>query len=431
MRRNPQYGILAVLAVLAALALTLSPSRAQTPEEALVKRAALIHQRALTIDTHIDWPSRQFRTPDFQPGEPHTPGARGSGQWDLMRMRAGGLDAVFMSIFTAQGPRTEAGHAAAQAHALALIDLTKKMVQDHANLAALALSPEDARRLEKEGKAAIFMGMENGYPLGTDLQRLREFYDLGVRYLTLSHTRNNEICDSSTDTTAEWGGLSPLGEKVVAEMNRLGMLVDVSHVHDDTFADVLALTKAPVIASHSSARARCDHPRNMSDDMLRAVKQNGGVVQLCLLGNYIKKIPQDPARAAALAPLQAQREAHRRGELSAAQQEELAAKLREINAKHPLKLPLLEDAMAHLDHMVAVMGIDHVGIGSDFDGGGGLVNSNDVSEMPNITLALVRRGYSENDIHKIWGGNLLRVFATAEKVARRLQEEAAQWHSAN
>jgi len=402
-----------------------SPSSvdSQPIDQKLLSQANALHDKVLTVDTHIDWPSHQNRNSDFVPGERHEPGKFGSGQWDLIRMKEGGLDAAFMSIFTSQGPRTDEGHANAKAHALKLIELTKKMVADNPDKAEIALSPEDASRIEKSGKRAIFMGMENGYPLGADLSNVKMFYDLGVRYITLSHTRNNEISDSSTDSTKQWGGLSPLGEKVVREMNRLGIMVDISHVHDDTFWDVIAITKAPVIASHSSAFTLRDHPRNMNDEMLKAVRKNGGVVQVCLLGEYIKKMPPNPEREEALKPWQEKIRAMRRGELPAQEADSIRQVFQEINTKYPPNRPTLQDAVDHIDHMTKVMGRDHVGIGSDFDGGGGLNGINDVSEMPNITAELLKRGYSEKDIRKIWSGNLMRVFSDVMKVASKLQRE--------
>jgi len=401
----------------------LSNASAQSPEQKLLSKASVLHDKVLTVDTHIDWPSHQNRNPDFVPGERHEPGKFGNGQWDLIRMKEGGLDAVFMSIFTSQGQRTDEGYANAKTHALKLIDLTKKMVAENPDKAEIALAPEDAYRIEKSGKRAIFMGMENGYPLGTDINNVKMFYDLGMRYITLSHTRNNEISDSSTDSTKQWGGLSPLGEKVVMEMNRLGIMVDISHVHDDTFWDVIAITKAPVIASHSSAFALRDHPRNMNDEMLKAVKKNGGVVQVCLLGDYIKKMPPNPEREEALKPWQEKIRAMRRGELRAQEADSVRQIFQEINAKYPPNRPTLQDAVDHIDHMKKIMGIDHIGIGSDFDGGGGLNGVNDVSEMPNLTAELLRRGYSEKDIRKIWGGNLMRVFSEVVKVAKKMQSE--------
>lgn len=396
---------------------------AQPSDPKFASKAASIHDKVLTVDTHIDWPSHQFRNESFVPGERHEPGMLGSGQWDLIRMKEGGLDAVFMSIFTSQGPRTEEGHANAKARALKLIELTKKMAADNPTLAEMAYTSEDAYRIEKSGKRAIFMGMENGYPLGTDIKNVKMFYDLGVRYITLSHTRNNEICDSSTDSTKQWSGLSLFGEQVVNEMNRLGILVDISHVHDDTFWEVIAISEAPVIASHSSAFALRDHPRNMNDKMLQAVRKNGGVVQLCLLGDYIKKMSPNPERDEAIKPWQEKIRALRRGELPAQEADSVRQVFQEINVKYPPHRPTLQDAVDHIDHMAKIMGVDHIGIGSDFDGGGGLNGIDDVSEMPNFTAELLKRGYSEKDIRKIWGGNLMRVFRDVEKVAQKMQHE--------
>jgi len=401
---------------------------AQKNEEGLERKAAETHNKVLTVDTHIDWPSHQLRDPNFVPRERHEPGKFGSGQWDLPRMKEGGLDATFMSIFTSQGARTDEGHAKAKAHALKLIELTKKMVANNSDLAEIALMPEDAYRIEKAGKHAIFMGMENGYPLGKDIANVKMFYDLGVRYITITHTRNNELGDSSTDEKKEWNGLSPLGEQVVKEMNRFGILVDISHVSDDLFWDVIAMTKAPVIASHSSARALCDHARNMNDEMLNAVKKNGGVVQVCLLGSYIKTMPSNPERDEAMKPLQEKMRAARRGELSDEETKKVMEEFQAINAKYPANRPTVQDAADHIDHMAKIMGVDHIGVGSDFDGGGGLLGIDDVSEMPNLTKELLKRGYSEKDIRKIWGGNLMRVFSEAIKVSRQLQTNGVSSH---
>lgn len=400
----------------------------QKSDDELARQAAEIHHKALTVDTHIDWPSHQLRSPDFVPRERHEPGKTGSGQWDLPRMKEGGLDAVFMSIYTSQGARTDSGHAQAKEHALKLIELTKQMIAANSDLAEMALTPEDAYRLEKAGKRAIFMGMENGYPLGKDIANVKMFYDLGVRYITITHTRNNELGDSSTDEKKEWNGLSPLGEQVVKEMNRLGILVDISHVSDELFGDVIAMTKAPVIASHSSARALCDHARNMTDEMLQAVKKNGGVVQVCLLGSYIKTMPPNPERDEAMKPLQEKVRAARRGELSEEETKKVMEAFQAVNAKYPANRPTVQDAADHIDHMVKIMGVDHIGVGSDFDGGGGLIGIDDVSEMPKLTKELLKRGYSEKDIRKIWGGNLMRVFSEVIKVSRQLQTNGVTAH---
>ena len=378
---------------------------------------AELHDRTLTIDSHIDWPFRQTLVPDFDPGIRHEPGEPDSGQWDIPRMEEGGLDAVFLSIFVPQRERNPEGLAAAMALAEESIDLTEAMVANNSDRVEFAFSPADIVRIEDTGKRAILMGIENGYALGGDLDNVEYFYDRGIRYMTLTHSKNNTLGDSSTDDQQEWEGLSPFGADVVGEMNRLGMMVDISHVHDDRFWDVIALTQAPVIASHSSARSLRDVPRNMTDDMLRAVRDNGGVVQVCLLGDYIKSIEQSPEREAALAELADERAAWLAGDLSDAEVEALLARFREINAQYPENKPTLADAVDHIDRMVEIMGIDHVGIGSDFDGGGGLIGINDVSEMPNITQELLARGYSESDIQKLWGGNLMRVFDEVMEIA--------------
>jgi membrane dipeptidase len=249
---------------------------------------------------------------------------------------------------------------------------------------------------------------------------VQSFYNQGIRYITLTHSKNNQLGDSSTDKQQKWQGLSPFGAAVVQEMNRLGIMVDISHVHDDTFWDVIRLTKAPIIASHSSSRKLRDLPRNLDDKMLRAIKANGGVVQLCLLGDYIKAIAQSPQREAALAKLADRQAARFQGKLSQAEVTDLLHKLQAIDDQYPAIKPTLANAIDHLDRMVAVMGIDYVGIGSDFDGGGGLSGIEDVSQMPNITQELLARGYTPDDIRKIWGGNLMRVFDRVIKVAKQM-----------
>ncbi|NES78029.1 MULTISPECIES: dipeptidase [unclassified Okeania] len=389
--------------------------KALTPEE--------IHEKVLTIDSHIDWPYRQFLDPDFQPNIRHLPGKLGSGQWDIVRMQEGGLDAVFMSIFTPQKERDRQGHEQAKAKAIKMIEITKKMAEENSDKVEIALNPEDAERLDKMGKIAIFMGIENGYPIGKDISNVKFFYDQGIRYITITHSKNNELADSSTDKKQEWNGLSDLGEKVVKEMNSLGIMVDISHVHDDTFWDVIKLTKAPVIASHSSARQLENHPRNMSDEMLKAVKENGGVVQVCIFDTYIKKLPQTAEREKAMKTIAKEITAYWQGKLSQVEIEKFREKYDLINDKYPKNQPTVTDVVDHIDYMVKVMGINHVGIGSDLDGGGGVRGMNDVSEMPNITKELVARGYTEEDIQKIWGGNLMRVFSEAQKVAREIQNQ--------
>lgn len=416
--------VLFIFTLVAVLGWTIA--HADIPKKAGISSSSeqvkLVHQSALTIDSHIDWPIRQVLNPGFDPSIGHKTGLVASGQWDLVRMENGGLDAAFMSIFTPQRQLSDRGYAQAKDLANQMIERTEQFLSDQPNRTAIALNPADAVRLKKAGKRAIFLGMENGYPLGTDIKAVQTFYDRGIRYITLTHSKNNQLGDSSTDKQQQWQGLSPFGETVVQEMNRLGIMIDVSHVHDDTFWDVIRLSKAPIIASHSNARKVRDVPRNMDDNMLRAIKAKGGVVQLCLLGDYIKAIPKNPERTAALAQLANQQAAWFQGKLNQAEVNDLLKKLQAIDDQYPELKPTIADAINHLDHMVSVMGIDHVGIGSDFDGGGGLRNLEDVSQMPNITQELLNRGYTPEEIRKIWGGNLMRVFNRVIDVAKQMQE---------
>lgn len=246
--------------------------------------------------------------------------------------------------------------------------------------------------------------------------------------MTLCHSSNNDICDSSTDPKgAEYQGLSPLGEQVVGEMNRLGMMVDVSHVSDSTFYDVIRLSKVPVIASHSGARAICNHPRNLTDDMLKALAKNGGVVQLNLLSDYVKTIPANPERTAAMDALMAKYGLKSRmgmASLPDEEQKKARADFADINKKYPVQLATVKDAIDHIDHIVKLIGIDHVGMGADFDGGGALADCFDVSQYENMTVELVRRGYSKKDIEKIWSGNFFRVMKAVDKAKAPAKEVA-------
>ena len=382
------------------------------------ERAAKIHKKVLTIDTHTDTPLRLLRD-DFDLGVRHDPRQTNS-KVDLPRMIEGGLDAVFFAVFVGQGERNAAGNARAQERALHIFEGIQKSVEANAHLAELAFSADDAYRIEKSGKRAIYIGMENGYPIGNDLTLLKTFYDFGTRYITLCHTRNNDICDSSTDPAgAEHDGLSPFGEDVIAEMNRLGMIVDVSHISDSAFYDVLRVSKAPVIASHSCARALCDNPRNLDDAMLKELAAQGGVIQMCILSDYVKKIEPDSRRVAALDPLR--EKFNRFDQMSEEEQQELRREWDRLNREFPRTLATVADVVDHIDHIVKVAGIDHVGIGTDFDGGGAVEGCYDVSEMGNITLELVKRGYNEEQIRKIWSGNFMRVFREVERIAREAQ----------
>ncbi len=381
-------------------------------DEKLSRKADRIHDDILSVDTHCDTPMRLLRG-GFDPGVRNE-----KGSVDFPRMKEGRLDAEFFAIFIGQGPRTPEDYEKAHAMTLATFDSVKASVARYPHLAGIALNPDDAWKLKSEGKVAIFMGIENGYPLGTDLSKIQQYHGLGARYITLCHSSNNDICDSSTDKTGpEHNGLSPFGEEVVREMNRVGMMVDVSHISDESFYDVLAVTRAPVIASHSSCRALCESPRNLNDEMLQALKKNGGVIQICILSDYLRQPEPNPEYDAKVMELR-NKWREMGPELTDQQQEQRWAEFSELRKKY-LRLATVEDAVNHIQHVIDVIGIDYVGIGSDFDGGGSIEGCTDVSMMKNITKELIRRGYSRDDIAKIWGGNFMRVMNEVQALSVR------------
>lgn len=374
-------------------------------EERLVRKADSIHESILTVDTHCDTPM-EFESPGFDLGEKHTTGCV-----DFPRMAEGGLHSEFFAVFIAQGPRDDSSFNAAHMKALLNFNDIRRNVEKNSAVAELTYSPEDAYKIFREGRISAFIGLENGYPIGKDISRIRQYYDLGARYITLCHSKNNDICDSSTDSKgSEHNGLSDFGRDVVAEMNRLGIMVDVSHISDKSFYDVIKFTRAPVIASHSSCRALCENPRNMTDDMLLALKENGGVIQICILSNYVKVPEPNPILEAKLTEVRNKYGEYRN--LSAEVQKQMREEYRAVQRQHQ-KLATVTDVVDHIDHVVQVIGIDHVGIGTDFDGGGGVDGCRTVSEMKNITIELLRRGYDKADIEKIWSGNVMRVFRDA------------------
>jgi len=391
------------------LAVTLSACTVAKTPPSVEEKARELHKTMLTVDTHCDTAMGLLRA-DWKIGERHDPAQRGSGKIDLPRMKEGGLDAEFFAAFVGQGPLTPEAYVKAKDSALRAVAAVHKMTQDYASLIGLAVDPAGARRLKKEGKLTAFIGMENGYPIGRDLSLVKLFYDQGVRYITLCHSSDNDICDSSTDRrNPEDKGLSEFGRQVVAECNRLGMIIDMSHASEKSFADVLAVTKAPIIASHSSARAVCDNPRNLTDDQLRALAKNGGVIQICFLGAYVKTSPVIPEREQALKDLEAKYGPVREIRDDAVRAKAMAER-DAINQKYPQVRPTVADLVDHIDHVKKVVGIDYVGIGTDFDGGGGVVGCDDVSGMIHVTEELVRRGYTDREIAKIWGENFFRVF---------------------
>ena len=387
-------------------------------EEEIIARALDIHERVLTVDTHADTPLRMIE-PGFDLAERHDPLETGS-KVDYPRMKEGGLDAIFFAAFVSQDIRDDDGNERAKKLVIQMIESVVSSTEQNASLVGLALTPQDAYELEKDGKRAIYLAIENGYPIGSDLKNIELFYDKGVRYITLVHSSNNDIADSATDSSgAEHEGLSAFGEEVVKEMNRLGIMVDVSHASDDVFFDAIAVSEAPIIATHSNARSVTEHQRNMSDEMLRLMAENGGVVQLTLLSSYLRDEPQNPERSAALQELRSSMKSL--NEMTPEERAERRVAFNEINEKFPTPLATVEHVVDHIDHMVSIAGIDHVGIGCDFDGGGGIDGVFDASEVMNITIELVRRGYSEEDIEKIWGKNVMRVFEDVQKIAEVIQ----------
>ncbi|MBD3289616.1 membrane dipeptidase [candidate division KSB1 bacterium] len=402
MRQNSMKKVLITLFSIFFISMIACNQGEKTPEY-----SDILHQRILTIDTHCDTPLRMADT-TWDVGARHEPGLRGSGKVDLPRMKEGGLDVEFFAAFVAQRERTPENNQEALEKADKLIRSIKDMCIKYSEKIQLGLSPDDAYEHEKQGLLTAFIGIENGFAIGQDISNIHRYYDMGARYITLCHTKNNDICDSSNDST-EHGGLSDFGAEVVQEMNRIGMIVDVSHISDEAFFDVLETTTAPVIASHSSVRAICDNVRNLSDDMLKALAENGGVIQICIYTEYVKKPKPNPEREQALAALR-----EKYGPWEDVKDPEIKKQYRneyyDIREKYPVEKATVADVVDHIDHVVELIGIDHVGIGTDFDGGGGVIGCDDVSEMSNITRELVRRGYSDKDIEKIWGGNFMRVF---------------------
>lgn len=382
-------------------------------ETKLEKKAHRIHEKCLTLDTHCDTPMLMLKAGFDVSQEHQAPQSR----VDLPRMKKGGLDAMFFAVFTAQKPRTVENYENAYQLANQMLDSIHAMLKHKGNSATLALKADDLAKIEKTGKRAIFIGMENGFPVGKELSRVEEFYNRGVRYITLCHSYHNDICDSSSDPKpAEHNGVSEFGRQVIAEMNRLGMMVDVSHASDKSFFDAIELSKTPVIASHSSVRAIAQHNRNMTDEMIKKLAAKGGVIQICLLDEYVKNPDTTTVK------FQRMKQLHKKynnglAKMSETEKEALFKEWDEVEAMNPELLPTVKDLCDHIDHVKNLVGVDYVGIGSDFDGGGGLKDCADVSQFPNITLELLHRGYTENEIRKIWGGNLLRVFREVEKYA--------------
>ncbi|MEK0431565.1 MAG: hypothetical protein RL139_1369 [Gemmatimonadota bacterium] len=405
-------------------------------DAALIARARGIHERVLTLDTHVDINPAQFRrdTVNYVTGVPRN-------QVDLPKMEAGGLDAAFLIVYVGQARTIDSASMAAAYDAAiekftAIHRLTDSLAPTRVGLARTAA---EARAIAASGRKVVFIGIENGFPVGTDLGRIKQFADLGGRYLSLAHNGHSQLSDSNTgERDGVWlhNGLSPLGREAVAELNRQGVMIDISHPSKASMMQTIALTKAPLIASHSGVRALCNHSRNLDDEQLRAMGRNGGVVQLVAFNSYVKCNPaRDAERQAAVDALRAQygitatapREVS--AQIAALPDERRNAYLaaqEDITARRYPADPMatVQDFVNHIDYAVKLIGIDHVGISSDFDGGGGVDGWRNAGETFNVTLELVRRGYTEAQIAKIWGGNLLRVLDEVQRTSARLQRQA-------
>ncbi len=423
--------------ILLAVALAPIPASAQsTADAALVQKARAIHDRVIALDTHDDIDPANFtRQKNYT--------QRLDTQVNLPKMKEGGLDASFFIVYVGQGPMTPDGYDAAYKQAVAKFEavhhLTKEIAPDQIEL---ALTAADVTRIAKTGKKVALIGIENAYSLGTDLKRVKEFYDRGGRYMSLAHNGHSQFADSNTgERDGKWlhNGLSDLGKQAIAEMNKWGIMVDLSHPSKAANLQAIALSKAPVIASHSAARALADHSRNMDDEQLEALKKNGGVIQTVAFASYVKIAkPDPPERAAAIAAVRKEFGLPAPGggpsgggggggrgglnALSVEQRAKYTARMAEIDKKTPGDpRATVADFVNHIDYLVKKIGLDHVGISSDFDGGGGVTGWNGAEETFNVTLELVKRGYAEEQIGKLWSGNLLRVMAEVEKVAKQIQ----------
>jgi membrane dipeptidase len=394
------------------LALALAPALSAADD------ARAIHERLLTFDTHLDSPS-SLRRPGWSIMDRHSVDDDGT-QVDQPRMVEGGLDGGFWVIYVGQGPRTPEGHAAARDNALQIAVRIHEMVAANPKYFALATKADDAAVIAATGKRIVYMSMENAYPIGHDITLVKTFYDLGVRMLSTVHFANNDLADSATDTNGkEWNGLSPLGKKVVAECNRLGIILDASHASDDVFDQLIALSKTPIILSHSGSKAINDHPRNIDDARMKKLAASGGVIQMNSLSGYLIPTPPNPERNKATQILTAKYSG--RDNLTAAQQAEYRNERREIDKKFPVPIATFDDFMKHVLHTLKVVGPEHVGFGADWDGGGGVTGMEDVASYYKITARLLAEGYSEADCANMWSGNTLRLLRAAEAYAAKVK----------
>ncbi len=408
---------------------------AEETEEELIARAQAIHERVITLDTHDD-----IGTANFTAERNYTMDL--PNQVTLPKMAAGGLDVAWFVVYTGQGPHTEEGFAAAYENAIDKFDAIHRLVEEYApDRIELALTSDDVRRIAAEGKLVAMIGVENAYPLGTDISRVEEFHERGARYMSLAHTGPSQLSDAhSGEADGNWmhNGLSEMGREAVAEMNRLGIMIDISHPSKESILQTLEMTRAPVVASHSAARALSDVSRNLDDESLRAVAENGGVVQTVALGSFVstdKAAARREAMQAAVAEIAAERGFEMLGRaainsLPEDRRDGYQTRMNRVRTAAAERLaesgpgPVdVADFVDHIDYMVNLIGLEYVGISSDFDGGGGIEGWNDASETFNVTLELVRRGYTEEQIGMLWSGNLLRVLDEVQDVAAMIQRE--------
>jgi len=421
------------LALPIALLVAVTAPLAAQDDAALVARARAIHDRVMTLDTHVDISPTAFRRDSTN----YVTGIARN-QVDIPKMESGGLDAAFLIVYVGQARTIDsATMASAYAQAMEKFAAVHRLTDSLApTRVGLARTADEARRIHASGRKVIFIGIENGFSVGTDLGRIRQFAELGGRYMSLAHNGHSQFSDSNTgerDGVWMWNGLSPLGRQAIAELNKWGVMIDISHPSKQSMMQTLELTQAPIIASHSGVRALCNHSRNLDDEQLLGMKRNGGVVQLVAFNSYVKCNPvRDAERQGAIdalrrqygvtgtnprevqASVQALPEERRNAYLAA--QEDITAR------RYPADpMATVADFANHIDYAVKLIGIDHVGISSDFDGGGGVDGWRNASETFNVTLELVRRGYAEEQIAKIWSGNLLRVLSEVQAASARLQ----------
>ena len=413
----------------------IAQTRPPESENNMRQRAIKIHESVITIDTHNDIDVKNFTDEINYTQNLDT-------QVNLPKMEKGGLDVSWLIVYTGQGNLDKEGYKKAYKNAMDKFDAIHRLVKKYApEKIELARTANDVKRIHASGMKVAMIGVENAYPVGTDLSNIEKFYDKGARYMSLAHNGHSQFSDSNTgEDDGVWlhNGLSELGEQAVEEMNRLGIMIDISHPSKDANIQMIQMSKAPVIASHSSARALCDVSRNLDDELLQMIKNNGGVVQTVALNSYIdldkfnanndasQVLYQEIANELGVAYLTWDEMKNLSGDAFEEAYDNASKILKiastrkeEINAKYPMVN--VRDFVNHIDYMVNKMGIDHVGISSDFDGGGGIEGWNDASETFNVTYELVRRGYSQEDIAKLWGLNLLRVMSQVEAVAKKIQ----------